>query len=70
MSKETQPEAGASEGARRATAEASASSALVGTGRWSVRRKVSVVIEILKGGIARELQSSPWRDDGEALAVA
>ena len=49
MSKETQPEAGASEGARRATAEASASSALVGTGRWSVRRKVSVVIEILKG---------------------
>ncbi len=44
MSKEKQSEAGNSEGARRATGEASASHALVGTGRWSARRKVSVVI--------------------------
>jgi transposase len=42
-------EAGASEGARRATGEASASSALVGRGRWSARRKVSVVLELLRG---------------------
>jgi len=49
MSKGKQHEAEASEGARRATGEASASSALVGTGRWSARRKVSVVIELLKG---------------------
>jgi transposase-like protein len=41
--------AGASEGARRATGEASASSALVGRGRWSARRKVSVVLELLRG---------------------
>jgi len=32
-----------------ATGEASASSALVGMGRWFARRKVSVVIERLKG---------------------
>ena len=50
MSKGKQHEAEASEGARRATAEASASWALVGTGRWSARRKVSVVIEVLKLG--------------------
>ena len=49
MSQGKQHEAGASEGARRATGEASALSALVGTGRWSARRKVSVVIEWLKG---------------------
>ena len=48
MSQGKQHEAGASEGARRATGEASALSALVGTGRWSARRKVSVVIELLK----------------------
>ena len=49
MSQGKQHEAGASERARRATGEASALSALVGTGRWSARRKVSVVIEWLKG---------------------
>ena len=72
MSKETQPEAGSSEGARRATAEASASSALVGTGRWSARRKVSVVIEILKGESLESFSRrhgvttaklSQWRDE-------
>jgi len=72
MSKEIQHEAGASEGARRATGEAAASSALVGTGRWSARRKVSVVIELLKGESLESLSRrhgvtaakfSQWRDD-------
>ena len=72
MSKGKQHEAGASDGARRATAEASASAALVGTGRWSARRKVSVVIEVLKGESLESLSRrhgvtaaklSQWRDD-------
>ena len=75
MSQGKQHEAGASEGARRATGEASALSALVGTGRWSARRKVSVVIEWLKGesleGLSRRhgvtaATLSQWR--GEVLA--
>ena len=62
----------ATEGARRATGEASVSSALVGTGRWSARRKVSVVIELLKGESLESLSRrhgvtaaklSQWRDD-------
>lgn len=48
MSKQKQGEAGASEGARRATGEASASPTH-GTGRWSARRKMSVVLEVLRG---------------------
>ena len=72
MSKGKQHEAEASERARRATAEASASWALVGTGRWSARRKVSVVIEVLKGESLESLSRrhgvtaaklSQWRDD-------
>ena len=38
----------ASEGARRATEDATASSA-AGAGRWSSKRKVSVVLELLRG---------------------
>ena len=49
MSKQKPGEAGASEGARRATGEASASPTRVGTDRWSARRKVSVVLELLRG---------------------
>jgi hypothetical protein len=72
MSKGKHSEAGASEGARRATGEASASRALVGTGRWSARRKVSVVIELLKGEpletVSRRhgvtaAKLSEWRDE-------
>ena len=72
MSKGKQNEAGASEGARRATGEASASPTLVGTGRWSARRKVSVVIELLKGEALESLSRrhgvtaaklSQWRDE-------
>jgi transposase len=40
---------GAAEGARRATEVASESSALPGGGRWSSKRKLSVVLEILRG---------------------
>jgi transposase-like protein len=72
MSKEKQSETGASEGARWATGEASASRPLVGAGRWSARRKVSVVIELLKGESLESLSRrhgvtaaklSTWRDE-------
>ena len=39
----------ASEGARRATEDAPGSSPRAGTGRWSAKRKVSVVLELLRG---------------------
>jgi len=42
-------DSGASEGARRATEDAPESSARAGAGRWSAKRKVSVVLEILRG---------------------
>src|SRR5215831_19379139 len=48
MSNVKKHDAVASEGARRATEDATASSA-AGTGRWSSRRKVSVVLELLRG---------------------
>ena len=69
MSKGKHGEAEASEGARRATGEASASRPLVGTGRWSARRKVSVIMELVKG-VAGEPESPPRDDGGETLAVA
>jgi transposase-like protein len=48
MSNVKKHDAVASEGARRATEDATASSA-AGAGRWSSRRKVSVVLELLRG---------------------
>jgi len=39
----------ASEGARRATEDATESLASAGGGRWSAKRKVSVVLELLRG---------------------
>ena len=48
MSNAKKHDAVASEGARRATEDAAASSA-AGAGRWSSRRKVSVVLELLRG---------------------
>ena len=72
MSRQKPSEAGASEGARRATGEASASPTHVGTGRWSSRRKMSVVLELLKGTDLDSLSRrhgvtaaklSQWRDD-------
>ena len=49
MSNTKKHDAVASEGARRATEDATASSAPAGAGRWSSRRKVSVVLELLRG---------------------
>lgn len=49
MSTTKKYDSGASEGARRATEEALESSASTGGGRWSARRKVSVVLELLRG---------------------
>jgi transposase len=72
MSKGKNMDSGASEGARRATGEASASSALVGRGRWSARRKVSVVLELLRGADLESVSRrhgvtaaklSQWRDE-------
>lgn len=42
-------DSGASEGARRATEDAPESSASAGGGRWSSRRKVSVILDLLRG---------------------
>ena len=49
MSNAKKHDCGASEGARRATEDAPESSARVGGGRWSAKRKVSVSLEILRG---------------------
>jgi len=79
MSKQRPGEAGASEGARRATGEAPASPVRVGTGRWSARRKVSVVLELLRGTDLESLSRrhgvtaatlSTWRDDFLAAGEA
>lgn len=72
MSRQKPGEAGASEGARRATGEASASPSRAGTGRWSAKRKVSVVLELLRGADLESLSRrhgvtaakiSGWRDE-------
>ena len=49
MSNTKKHDSGASEGARRATEDAPESSARAGAGRWSANRKVSVVLELLRG---------------------
>jgi transposase-like protein len=80
MSNAKKHDSGASEGARRATEDAPESSASAGGGRWSAKRKVSVVLELLRGA---DLEStsrrhrvtaatlSEWRDrflvGGEAI---
>jgi transposase len=80
MSNAKKHDSGASEGARRATEDAPESSATAGGGRWSAKRKVSAVLELLRGA---DLEStsrrhrvtaatlSEWRDrflvGGEAI---
>jgi hypothetical protein len=71
MSNSKKHDSGASEGARRATEDAPESLASGGRGRWSAKRKVSVVLELLRGA---DLESasrkhrvtaatlSEWRD--------
>lgn len=49
MSNTKKHDSGASEGARRATQDAPESSAAAGGGRWSAKRKVSVILELLRG---------------------
>src|SRR5215469_367087 len=49
MSNAKKHDSGASEGARRATEDVPESSARAGAGRWSAKRKVSVVLELLHG---------------------
>lgn len=72
MSRQKPGEAGTSEGARRATGEASASPSRGGTGRWSAKRKVSVVLELLRGADLESVSRrhgvtaaklSAWRDE-------
>ena len=49
MSTSKKHDSGAADGARRATEVASESSALPGGGRWSSQRKLSVILELLRG---------------------
>lgn len=80
MSNAKKHDSGAPEGARRATEDAPESSTSAGGGRWSAKRKVSVILELLRGA---DLEStsrkyrvtaatlSEWRDrflaGGEAI---
>jgi len=58
MSNAKKPDSGAAEGARRATEQSQESSALPGAGRWSAKRKTSVVLELLRGA---DLESTSRR---------
>jgi transposase len=49
MSTSKKNDSGAAEGVRMATEVASESSTLPGGGRWSSKRKLSVILEILRG---------------------
>src|SRR5437764_10727089 len=49
MATSTKHDSGAAEGARRATEQSPESLPAAGAGRWSSRRKVSVILELLRG---------------------
>jgi transposase-like protein len=49
MSTTKKHDSGAAEGARRATEQASESAAAGGARRWSSKRKLSVILELLRG---------------------
>jgi len=55
MSTTKKHDSGAAEGARRATEPAPESSAAGGAGRWSSKRKLSVILELMRGA---DLESS------------
>jgi transposase-like protein len=59
MPNSTKHDSGAAEGARRATEQAPESSATGGGGRWSAQRKVSVILEVLRGA---DLESTSRKD--------
>jgi transposase-like protein len=52
MSNTKKSDSGAAEGARRATEQSPESGPLAGAGRWSAKRKTSVVLELLRGADA------------------
>jgi len=58
MSNTKKRDSGAAEGARRATEQSAESSALPGAGRWSAKRKRSVVLDLLRGA---DLESTSRR---------
>ena len=60
MSTSKKHDSGAAEGARRATEQSPESLPTAGAGRWSSRRKVSVVLELLRGADL-ELTSRKYR---------
>lgn len=71
MSNTKKHASGASEGARRATEDAPEASAAAGGGRWSAKRKVSVILELLRGADLESMSRkyrvtaatlSQWRD--------
>ena len=71
MSDSRKVESGAAEGARRATREAADSVGRRGKGRWSAKRKMAVVLELLRGEDLETLSRknavtaatlSSWRD--------
>jgi transposase len=49
MSNTKRADSGAAEGARRATEQSPGSGPLPGAGRWSAKRKTTVVLELLRG---------------------
>ena len=49
MASATKNDSGAAEGARRATEQSPESAGPAGAGRWSAKRKVTVVLELLRG---------------------
>ena len=49
MSNAKKHDSGPAVGARRATEQGPESSAIAGGGRWSAQRKVSVIVELLRG---------------------
>jgi transposase len=71
MSNSKNSASGASEGARRATGEAPEAGGRRGQGRWSAKRKMAVVVELLRGEDLETLSRkyavmaatlSAWRD--------
>ena len=71
MSNAKKHDSGAPEGGRRPTEDAPESSATAGGGRWSAKRKVSVVLELLRGADVESTSRkyrvtaatlSQWRD--------
>jgi transposase len=71
MSNTKRPDSGAAEGARRATEQSPESGSLPGGGRWSAKRKVSVILELLRGADVESMSRkhrvtvatlTQWRD--------